>query len=71
MVDIQSVRFTFHKGDGKLTVECPDCGSIPETLHIDADYLLECLKCQKTLIRYSTPEELSAKFAEVVKKSFQ
>jgi ribosomal protein S27E len=67
MVDIR--KATFKKQNDKLAIRCPDCGGIPETLHMDSDYLLECLNCHQTLITlisYSTPEELSAKLKEVL-----
>ncbi len=65
MVDIR--KATFKNQDGKLVIQCPDCGGIPESLHMDSDYLLECLTCHQTLISYSTPEELSAQLEEVLK----
>jgi hypothetical protein len=64
MVDIR--KATFRKQNDKLVIQCPDCGGIPETLHMDSDYLLECLNCHQTLISYSTPEELYTKSREVL-----
>jgi hypothetical protein len=65
MVEIQKAKFIMQ--DGKLVLQGPDCEGIPTKLHMDSDYLLECLNCQQTLIRYTTPEELAGKLEEVLR----
>lgn len=75
MIDIQSVTIWCHQKDGKLNVDvrCPDCGVRPQAARTTRDdegfaYLLGCPKCNKTLVRYSSPEELPADLKDAVGK---
>jgi ribosomal protein S27E len=64
MIDIRMA--TFKKQNGRLAIQCPDCGGIPETRHMGSGYVLECLNCHQTLISYGTPEELSAECDKIL-----
>lgn len=73
MFDIQSVTIWFRQQNGKLNIEvrCPVCQSRPEAAKGAHDkehlvYMLNCPKCDKTLIEYSSPEELSTDLSKIV-----
>jgi len=75
MIDIQNVSIVFYQKDGNLSVEvrCPVCQSKPEIAkggqgNDQLVYMLHCPRCNKTLIEYGSPEELSADLSKIVEK---
>ena len=75
MIRIQNVNVWFYQKDGNLNIEvrCPSCQGKTETAKSEQEndklvYMLNCPKCQTTLIEYSTPEELSVELSQIVGK---
>ncbi len=73
VIDIQSVTIWFYQESGQLNIEvrCPVCQGKPEVAQSAHDrdhlvYMLNCPKCNKTLIQYSSPEELATELSRVV-----
>ena len=76
MINIQNVTIWFYTKDGRLNIEvrCPDCQRKAEPADKGAQerdqlvYVLDCPKCNKTLIEYSSPEELASELSKIVEK---
>jgi peptide subunit release factor 1 (eRF1) len=75
MIDIQNVNVFFYTKDGKPTIElrCPNCGSEAKTAKTAHDkdhlvYMAHCPKCRKSLIEYSSPNELSQELSQILAK---
>jgi len=74
MIDIKNVAVWFYMKDGKLNIEmrCPDCGSKVEIGKKGAQdkdqlvYVVNCPRCNKTLIEYSSPQELPEELSKIV-----
>ena len=67
------IWFRSENGTLKLEMKCGICGSAPEKRKGAPDkpdlvYVLDCPVCKKTLIEYSTPEELFAELNRVVRE---